>query len=443
MDRSLLQGECVEQFRAGITNAATRDPYERRLIGFLKGVSMTPDEFVAKAKSQPNLAEKKIISFILGQNSRAEKGEISAGTVGNAIKAVKVLLEMNDVITLNWKKVKRVLPKARRYALDRIPTTDEIEDILEAADIRGKALTLVFISSGIREGAIELLKVNDYIRINRVGRLTVYDGDPEKYVTFISPEACTALDKYLNFRKEHGENVSDDSPLFRDKFDPIKGLEGRGHHGHSRKDSKEVVIPMTAPSVRQYYNRLLFSIGIRNQKKRRHEFSVHSLRKVFKTRAEQAGMKPINIEILMGHSVGISDSYYRPTEGELLADYLCIVDKLSVRPEANRADFDTQLSEKDKELHELKQRIQSMEEQSQIVMQDLNTKFDRLATMFAEESAVMSSREGDMGRFTNKHDYVEYHKKLFTEMVKRGRPRWRSFESMPDDQPKRPPLKKD
>ena len=64
VDRSLLEGESIEQFRAAIRNAATRDPYERRLIGFLKRVIMTTDEFVAKAKSQPGLIEKKIISFI-------------------------------------------------------------------------------------------------------------------------------------------------------------------------------------------------------------------------------------------------------------------------------------------------------------------------------------------------------------------------------------------
>ena len=33
-------------------------------------------------------------------------------------------------------------------------------------------------------------------------------------------------------------------------------------------------------------------------------------------------MKPINIEKLMGHSVGISDPYYRATEKEILDDYL-------------------------------------------------------------------------------------------------------------------------
>ncbi|MFL6363587.1 MAG: hypothetical protein ACJ719_00050 [Nitrososphaeraceae archaeon] len=44
-------------------------------------------------------------------------------------------------------------------------------------------------------------------------------------------------------------------------------------------------------------------------------------------------MKPINVETLMGHSTGISDSYYRPTEKELLDDYLKIVDHLIVRTE--------------------------------------------------------------------------------------------------------------
>ena len=267
---------------------------------------------------------------------------------------------MNDVITVNWKKIKRVLPKVRRYALDRIPTINEIQNIVEAADIRGKALTPVFISSGTREGAIKQLKVGDYTRTEGVGRLTVYNGDPERYVTFISPEACDALDKYLAFRRQHGEMVSVDSPLFRDKFDPIKKQDGRGHRG-----AKGIAIPMTGSSIIQYYNRLLFSIGIRNQKKKRHDFTVHGFRKYFKTRAELAGMKPINIEILMGHSVGISDSYYRPTENELLQDYLHIKDALTISQEnrlrneveARGKSIEANFREKDREMKDLEAQI--------------------------------------------------------------------------------------
>jgi hypothetical protein len=329
VDRSILHGECIELFRAAIKSPYTRDPYERRLISFLKMMNFTPEDFVDLAKNDPSSTERKIISFISIQNSRAKRGEITSGTVSNSLKAIRLLLEMNDV-SLNWKKIRRVLPRARRYALDRIPTVKEIQEIVEAADLRGKALTLVLASSGVREGAIEYFRVKDYTPIEReekivAGRLVVYNGDPERYTTFITSEACHALDKYLNFRREHGEDVKSTSPLFRDKFDPIKG-----QYGHGKQGAKDIVIPMTAPSVRQYYNRLLFSIGIRNERKRRHEFSVHGFRKFFKTKAEIGGMKPINVETLMGHSIGISDSYYRPTESELLEDYLKVIDHLTI-----------------------------------------------------------------------------------------------------------------
>jgi hypothetical protein len=329
VDRSILHGECIEIFRAAIKSPNTRDPYERRLISFLKMMNITPKDFIDLAKSDPSSTERKIISFISVQNSRAKRGEITSGTVSNSLKAIRLLLEMNDV-SLNWKKIRRVLPRARRYALDRIPTVNEIQEIVEAADLRGKALTLVLASSGVREGAIECFRVKDYTTIEQeeklvAGRLVVYNGDPERYTTFITSEACHVLDKYLNFRREHGEDVKTYSPLFRDKFDPIKG-----QYGHGKQDSRNVVIPMTAPSVRQYYNRLLFSIGIRNERKRRHEFSVHGFRKFFKTKAEIGGMKPINVETLMGHSIGISDSYYRPTENELLEDYLKVSDHLTI-----------------------------------------------------------------------------------------------------------------
>jgi hypothetical protein len=44
-------------------------------------------------------------------------------------------------------------------------------------------------------------------------------------------------------------------------------------------------------------------------------------------------MKSINIEKLMGHSIGISDSYYRATEGELLDDYLKAITFLTIGTE--------------------------------------------------------------------------------------------------------------
>jgi hypothetical protein len=67
---------------------------------------------------------------------------------------------------------------------------------------------------------------------------------------------------------------------------------------------------------------------------KRHPYQAnHSLWKLFKTRCEILGMKPINGEKLMNHSVGISDSYFRATEIELLEDYLKVVGLLLVNDE--------------------------------------------------------------------------------------------------------------
>lgn len=100
-------------------------------------MNLVPDDLVAMAKMNSSSVERMIISFISTQNSRAQKGEITTATVGNCLKSVRLLLEMND-ISLNWKKIRSVLPRARRYALDRIPTVEEIHEIIEASTLGKK-----------------------------------------------------------------------------------------------------------------------------------------------------------------------------------------------------------------------------------------------------------------------------------------------------------------
>jgi hypothetical protein len=137
--------------------------------------------------------------------------------------------------------------------------------------------------------------------------------------------------------------------LFRDTFDPIKGQNNQG-----KQNLTELVTPMTGGAVRQYYNRLLFSIGLRSEKKKRHDFSVHSFRKWFKTRCEIGGMKPVNVETLLNHSTGISDSYYRPRESELLSEYLAVAEQhLSISTENKfRTELEREREENRKDLEE-------------------------------------------------------------------------------------------
>ena len=146
LDRSLLEGESIAIFRLAIRNPNTRDPYERRLLSFLKDIGMDIDSFVNLAKDKSTESEKILVKYISHQVERSERGEISKNTIRNPLKAIKLCLEMNDVNSINWRKLRRLLPHGREYALDRIPTTEELREIYEAADVRGKALTLTLLS---------------------------------------------------------------------------------------------------------------------------------------------------------------------------------------------------------------------------------------------------------------------------------------------------------
>ena len=74
------------------------------------------------------------------------------------IKAIRLFLLVNDATDVNFARTRRLTPNVRRFAPDRISTDDELRKIVENAGLRGKALTLTPLSSGIREGAVETQK---------------------------------------------------------------------------------------------------------------------------------------------------------------------------------------------------------------------------------------------------------------------------------------------
>lgn len=132
---------------------------------------------------------------------------------------------------------------------------------------------------------------------------------------------------------------------------------------------------LAALGIKRLMERALWAQGLRKKlepSKKRHPYQAnHSLRKWFKTRSEIGGMKPINVETLLSHSVGVSNSYYRPTETELLEEYLSVQDFLIIGSEhrlqkqvlelkeqskGNDLQIKAKLSEKEKEIQALHQK---------------------------------------------------------------------------------------
>jgi hypothetical protein len=315
----------------------TRDKYQKRLGKFfdfirLEGATIEDKSrvFVEIARKDGNWAFNNIIRFIQFQNNRVIKKEISGATVRNYVKSIKLFCDMAD-LPVAWKKITRGLPRGRRYADDRIPTIEELTKLLEYPDRRIKAIVYTMASSGIRLGAWDYLRWGDIHPIEIDGKIVaakiiVYAGEEDdEYFSFISLEAFNELQNWMKYRESSGEVINDNSWLMRDLWD-TRVPQGRGLVTHPKK--------LASLGIKRLLERAIWAQHLRKKLepgKKRHPYQAcHSYRKWFKTRCEMSGMKPINIEKLLNHSTGISDSYYRITPSELLEDYLKAVDYLTI-----------------------------------------------------------------------------------------------------------------
>ncbi|MGC1933070.1 MAG: hypothetical protein WA667_29195 [Candidatus Nitrosopolaris sp.] len=351
------------------------------------GIEEQVIEFVKRVTDNPKWLQESFMNFVLHQKERVKNKEISEGTIGNYYKAVKLFCEMNfDHPVINWKKVVRGMPRARKFALDRIPTIEEIRKLCEFPDRRIKPIVYTMMSSGIRLGAFDLLQWKHVSPITNskeviAAKMIIYPGDPvEEYYTFCSPEAYKELESWMDYRKRCGETITGESWVMRDIWQTY-GMDYGAKFGLAGNPKK-----LESIAVKRIIERGLWEQGIRKPLPKgikHHEWkAAHGFRKYFKTKAEQV-MFPIHVEMLMGHDTCISMSYYRPTEKTLLEDYLKAVNMLSVdddkltlqkqvvelteKSKDNEYIIKGKLDEKDKQVQDLIKKQEEMEKKFQMI----------------------------------------------------------------------------
>jgi hypothetical protein len=217
-------------FKYSVRSEITRKYYERRLRKFfdfiqfeigLKEMEKRCNDFTEKGKGNTTWTLNQIILFLQFQKERVEKEEITAATLKNFIKSLKVFCESSD-IEIPWKEVTRGLPRGRQAANDRAPTIEEIRKLVEYPDRRIKPIVYTMVSSGIRLGAWDFLQWKHVEPISSndgqviAAKLSVYAGDAEEYYSFITAEAYNALKEWIDFRISYGEGITESSWLMRD-----------------------------------------------------------------------------------------------------------------------------------------------------------------------------------------------------------------------------------
>ncbi len=289
--------------------------------------------------------------------------------------AIQSFCISNDKLDVNWKKLRRLITKAKPRK-SRPYTTAEIKRMLNGVkSLRNKALILFLSASGVRRGAIPELKMKD-LKQMPLGciAITVYEGTEEEYVTFINKEANDALSLYLEQRKHNGEIIDTNSPVFREFYN----------------DATEKPKKLSESSISTMIMRAKTNAGINFDNSP--NLLCHAFRRRFNTilKLNKESNSPL-IERLMGHDMKLDNSYFQPTLEDLFAEYQKGMADLTIddseRLFAERKSIEAEKTKLDLEIQNNKQ----IQKQVNLLAEN-QTKMNRIMTMIMNGDVTLVNK---------------------------------------------------
>lgn len=314
-------------FIHSIKSEITKMNYRNALFRFLHHYGLDIDSFV---KTDPKDIENLLIDYMVLLKEKKK----SLSSLNIITSAVTHFCVMND-ISIMTKKVNKFKGENETSGNgnDRGYTTEEIQTLLNASSVRMKMVFLVLCSTGIRIGALPIIRLKHIKKLEDKGlyQFTIYANSPEhRYETYCTPECALLIDSYLHsYRERFGEKLTPDSFLLRQDFD-FNDLE------QIRKNSEPVTVESLRSTVRNY----LIKTGLRvpnldlEHNGKRHEVpQSHGFRKFFETRLIESDVNPMAVLRLVGHKGGLDNkSYFRPKEDFILSEYEKAIDALTIDP---------------------------------------------------------------------------------------------------------------
>jgi integrase len=378
-------------FVNAINSPETREKYSYTFLKYTEYLNIERDNITSLLQKDVRVIQSDIIEYIM--KMREEK--YSYSTLKVMLASIFLFFDMNDII-LNKKKINRYLGEHTKTNQDRAYTRQEIKRIIDACDLKYKVVVSLMASAGCRIGAIPNLRLSAlrYIQEYQLYQVTFYEQSKrDAYYSFTTPECAIYINEYLKYRERSGEKLNNKSILIRDDFiigdllhieNPrplalisyimqlrniliktgLRKNNSSSNSSNSNSNKNKNSSSTTSTST---------SISINRKGGSRKEVSAnHGYRKFVHTTMANA---KINIEIrelLLGHSIGLGDAYYRPTPEDCLSEYLKCIDDLTINPEHRLEKKVKSLEEKNQEAeYVIKGKLQTMAEQNQFLTSKL------------------------------------------------------------------------
>jgi site-specific recombinase XerD len=260
---------------------------------------MEPDDLIAECMNPEGIVNLEALPKAAQRLDRYYKELMAAGyaphSVAEWVAQIKSFYKVNGVKLPFARSL-----NTRTVARDRAPTPEELQRIIDIADLREKVIVSMLALGGFREGTLAALKYRHVKTDLERGVVPVHihveaeitKGKYHDYDTFIGREAVDFLKAYLELRRRGSpdgkvapETIHDESPLIRNK--------------HKRE-----VKPIVPRLIYKCVHNLYYRAGLLTEKTyRRFNIRVHSIRKYFRTQLAALGVDRDYIEYMMGHTI--------------------------------------------------------------------------------------------------------------------------------------------
>jgi len=365
---------CILVFESAIKTVATKKAYLYQLNRFMNWSKTTSPDLLLKL---PDSQLQTIIEDYLFYKKKL----VSPNTIPMVFNPLELFFTMNDK-RLDWKKIRKMFPAKVKKSGYGAWSHDDTKKIVDSAKgPRNKALVHFLASSGCRIGAIPDLMLKHLTEMpDGCKAILFYEGSTDEYYGFLTPEASTALDEYLERRRQDGETFEPESPLFRLNY-RLKNEKPRTLN----------LVSLQATMI----NLMKYSRVKRQKVGTRYNIQLdHGFRKRFATviKLEKKISWAVS-EKLLGHKAYLDKEYFDPTIENLFSEFQKVLPSLTISEEQRLRIQNQKLEEEKSELGGMNSEINELKTEFKTSQIQNGQKIDQLQNVVQDMAKQLTSRD--------------------------------------------------
>ncbi|MCO5382607.1 MAG: tyrosine-type recombinase/integrase [Methanosarcina barkeri] len=323
----------------------TINSYLLGMQAYTEFTNKNPEQLLNEADKEQDdnikVRNRAVNKYLYGFRNHLQQQGLAPLTIKNYINGAKSFYRAFDIEFKSVKQEGVTVKQENR----KIPTIEDIRDVLKVCDPFEKALILVGCSSGLDGSTICNITVEQFKKgyDSKTGITTLIlrrQKTDVDFVTFLTPEASEAVWNYLNYRARTVDTT------LKNRLDQLAKQKVyadtnylfilRKVHVDFLKDFDEEKRKINRSPLMKIYREISTKANKSTEKGKFNYIRSHNCRKFFDSTMLNNGCDYLHTEEYMGHALpGTQGHYFTPNVDELKTYYTKFIPYLTIQKKLN------------------------------------------------------------------------------------------------------------